>query len=77
MAEETKVLAEEKVETPVMTDSEKIDLLVKEIKSLKTEVFINRVIFAIALVIALLYAHFQVEHFGTILGTLLEMFMSA
>ena len=64
-------------EPVVLSDSEKIDLILKEMKALKTEVFINRIIFAIALIVAMVYAHFQAAHFGEILGTLLEMFLSA
>ena len=64
-------------EPVVLSDSEKMDLILKEMKALKTEVFINRIIFAIALIIAMVYAHFQAAHFGEILGTLLEMFLSA
>ncbi len=59
-----------------VTDSEKMDEILKEMKALKTEVFINRVIFAIALIIAMIYAHFQASHLKEILGTLLEMFLS-
>ena len=53
-----------------------IDALTKEMHALRTEIFINRIVFAVSLVVALLYMHFKVEHFGTILGTLIEMFLA-
>ena len=64
-------------EPKILSDSEKMDLVLKEMKALKTEVFINRILLAVALIIAMVYAHFQASHFGEILGTLLEMFLSA
>lgn len=77
---EQKIEETQNIETPLvqkeLTDSEKMDEILKEMKALKTEVFINRVIFAVALIIAMVYAHFQASHLKEILGTLLEMFLS-
>ena len=53
-----------------------IEDLSKEMKALRTEVFVNRIVMAICLIIALAYAHFQVSHFSNVLGTLFEMLMS-
>ncbi len=57
-------------------DRELLETMAKEIKQLRHELIVNRVIFAICLVVSLLYMHFRISHLRDIISVLVEMFLS-
>ena len=53
----------------------KEDLILKKLDKLQREVWYNRITMAIFLVVALFYINLKVDNLGSVLGTLIEMFM--